>query len=72
MVSFTQDIKPLFPEYDRNQMRFAFDLWNYEEVKGAAAAILERLETGDMPCDKPWPKEQVALFRSWIDAGLQP
>jgi hypothetical protein len=25
-----------------------------------------------MPCDVPWPKEQVDLFRRWIEEGLKP
>jgi hypothetical protein len=25
-----------------------------------------------MPCDDPWPDEQVQRFRAWIDAGTPP
>ncbi len=54
--SFAKDIQPLFCRYDRDMMRFAFDLWAYQEVKQYAAMILERLELGDMPCDRAWPQ----------------
>lgn len=70
--SFAADIRPLFREDDREAMEFAFDLFEYEDVRDNAAAILERLEDGSMPCDGEWPEEQVARFRAWIDAGLAP
>jgi hypothetical protein len=53
-------------------MAFAFDLGSHDEVKANADGILARLEEGDMPCDDPWPAEQVDLFRSWIAAGSPP
>jgi hypothetical protein len=68
-MHFEQDIKPLFRESDRKAMRFAFDLWSYDGVAGNADAILSRLEAGTMPCDGPWPAENVAVFRQWVDAG---
>ena len=67
--SFAQDIKPLFREDDRDAMDYIFDLWDYNDVSTNADSILERLEDGSMPCDDPWPAEQIDLFRSWIDAG---
>jgi hypothetical protein len=70
--SFEGDIRPLFRDRDRQQMQFAFDLWSYDDVKGNAQAILERLEEGDMPCDGPWSDEQVALFRRWAEEGQAP
>ena len=71
-LGFEDDIKPLFREKDRERMSFAFDLFTYDDVKENAEAILERLEEGDMPCDGAWPDEQVATFRSWIQAGMAP
>jgi hypothetical protein len=68
-VHFEDDIKPLFRERDRDSMRFAFDLWSFDDVSSHADAILDRLEAGTMPCDGAWPAEQVAVFRGWIDAG---
>jgi hypothetical protein len=69
---FDRDIKPLFLAFDRDQMRFAFDLWNHNEVKDNASVILQRLEVGDMPCDRAWPDDRIALFRAWLDAGCPP
>jgi hypothetical protein len=71
MASYEQDIKPLFREFDREQMEFAFDLWRYEDVKEHASDILERLEDGDMPCDDPWPEERIEVFKSWMDEGME-
>jgi hypothetical protein len=68
-LGFEADIKPLFREKDRQRMEWAFDLWDYDEVKENADAILERLEAGDMPCDEPWPEVQIETFRSWMRAG---
>jgi hypothetical protein len=68
-MSFESDIKPLFREGDRRTMRFAFDLWSHDDVGQNADAILDRLERGDMPCDRAWPEQQVDLFRRWIESG---
>ena len=67
--SFAQDIRPLFRDDDRDAMDWAFDLHDYDSVRGNAGAILERLEDGSMPCDGEWPPEQIERFRAWIDAG---
>lgn len=66
---FERDIKPLFREEDREAMEYAFDLWNYADVRDQADTILERIEDGSMPCDGEWPTEQIELFRRWIAAG---
>ena len=50
-------------------MEFAFDLWDYQDVRTHADDILERLEDGTMPCDDEWPQDQIELFRNWIAAG---
>jgi hypothetical protein len=68
-ISLEEHIKPLFRELDRESMEFAFDLWSHDEVAGNSDAILERLRQGTMPCDEPWPDEQIRLFQSWVDAG---
>jgi hypothetical protein len=68
-VHFEDDIKPLFREHDRESMRFAFDLWSFDDVSSHADAILDRLEAGTMPCDGAWPADRVAVFREWVDAG---
>ena len=72
MPSFQTDIRPLFREYDRENMDYSFDLWEYDDVKDNADDILDRLEEGDMPCDAPWPEERIALFRQWVDEGMEP
>jgi hypothetical protein len=51
-------------------MRFAFDLWSYDDVATQAAAILDRLAAGTMRCDTPWPAERVAVLKHWIDSGM--
>lgn len=68
--SFARDIQPLFRESDRASMKFAFDLWDYQDVRTHAEIILERLGEGTMPCDREWPEEQVAQFRRWVEAGM--
>jgi len=69
-VSYDQHIRPLFREKDHQSMRFAFDLWSYEDVSANAAAIFEKVSTGVMPCDGAWPSDRVELFRRWMDTGM--
>ena len=68
--SFARDIQPLFRESDRESMEFAFDLWDYQDVRANAEDILERLSEGSMPCYGEWPEEHITLFRRWIEAGM--
>jgi hypothetical protein len=68
-LSFEQHIKPLFREGDRQAMKWAFDLWSYDDVAQNSDGILERLRNGTMPCDGAWPDEQIALFQGWVEAG---
>ena len=70
-VSFASDIRPLFrdsPDVDSMQ-GYGLDLSSYADVKARAAEIYEALANGSMPCDDPWPKERVALFKQWMDEG---
>ena len=67
--SYATDIRPLFRDQDVGAMSFAFNLGSYEDVRDNAAGIYERLANGEMPCDGAWPREQVELFRTWIQAG---
>jgi truncated hemoglobin YjbI/uncharacterized Fe-S cluster protein YjdI/CDGSH-type Zn-finger protein len=69
MVSFEQHIKPLFRDGDRRSMKFAFDLWDHDDVAKNGDAILERLQEGSMPCDGAWPAERIAVFERWVEAG---
>jgi CDGSH-type Zn-finger protein/truncated hemoglobin YjbI len=69
-VSFDQHIKQLFRERDRKSMKFAFDLWSYEDVRTNAQAIMEQVKAGTMPCDGAWPAEWVQAFKRWIQTGM--
>ena len=73
-LSFARDIRKLFrDEPDVQSMKdMGLDLSSYEDVKAQAKAIYSRLEDGSMPCDGPWPKEQIATFKRWMDEGMQP
>ena len=53
-------------------MSFAFDLSSYDEIRDHAEEVHLRLADGTMPCDGPWPEEDVARLREWIDAGMPP
>jgi hypothetical protein len=50
-------------------MTFAFDLWDIDDVRSNADAILGRLRQGTMPCDGRWSSGQVELFERWIATG---
>jgi hypothetical protein len=70
--SFAENIKPLFREFDRDEMDYYLDLWSYEDVKAEADLVFERLRDGTMPCDAPWKPEQIQLFQDWIAGGCAP
>ncbi len=69
-MSFARHVKPLFRDKDRQSMSFVFDLWSYADVTANAAAILERVRAGTMPCDGAWPAEKVAVFQRWTESGM--
>ncbi len=73
-LSFAKDIRPLFrDEPDVEAMKtFNLDLSSYDDVKTQAEAIYRTLEDGSMPCDDPWPKDQVARFKQWMEEGMAP
>jgi hypothetical protein len=50
-------------------MSFVFDLWSYADVSANAAAILDQVRNGTMPCDGSWAAEKVAVFQRWSDSG---
>ncbi len=68
-ISYEAHIKPMFRDRDRDSMRFAFDLWSYADVASHADAIAGRLRAGTMPCDGPWPPEQIDVFERWLATG---
>jgi hypothetical protein len=70
-LSFAADIRPLFrdsPDVDSMQ-GYGLDLSSYDEVKARAPDIYARLADGSMPCDEPWSKERLAIFKNWMDEG---
>jgi hypothetical protein len=67
--TWEHDIKPMFRESDREEMMYLFDLWSYKDVRDNADAIYDRVSDGTMPCDEPWPQEQIDLFGAWVEAG---
>lgn len=73
-LSFAKDIRPLFrdsPDVD-TMKDFGLDLSSFDSVKIHAEEIYARVLDGSMPCDEPWPKEQVGLFKQWMEEGMAP
>jgi hypothetical protein len=72
--SFETDIKPLFRSRDVRSMQQikGWRLDVYDDVKKNAAKIQERLKDKSMPCDGAWPDPDIALFESWVTAGMLP
>jgi CDGSH-type Zn-finger protein/truncated hemoglobin YjbI/ferredoxin len=68
-LSFERHVRQLFRERDRRSMRFAFDLWAYDDVRQHAPEIVERVRNGTMPCDGAWPEAWVETLGRWIAAG---
>jgi hypothetical protein len=72
-VSFADDIRPLFRDPDIEVMKdYGLDLSSYEAVRAQAISICARLADGTMPCDGPWPVEQIELFKQWMDDRMAP
>jgi hypothetical protein len=73
-ISFADDIRPLFrdsPDID-TMKEYGLDLSSYEDVRPQALSIYARLADGSMPCDGPWPVEQIELFKQWMDDRMAP
>jgi hypothetical protein len=71
-VSFEAGIKPMFRASDRAAMQKAFDMWSLTDVTAHGAQIAEKLQSGAMPGEGPWPAEYVALFIDWLNSGSRP
>jgi hypothetical protein len=73
-LSFATDIRPLFTARDIETMKEfgGFDLANLEDVRSHATKIYFRLSNKTMPCDRPWPDQQIERFRRWIEGGMPP
>jgi hypothetical protein len=69
MPSFARDIRVLFRDTDVDEMKFAFDLSRYEDVRTNAEGIYARLADGSMPCDGAWPDDWLMLVQRWIADG---
>src|SRR5205807_5319746 len=62
-----------FTEWGHMPLSFAvdiLDLSSYEQVKEKAPEIYATLEDGSMRCDEHWPKDNVGLFKRWMDEGM--
>jgi hypothetical protein len=71
-VSFADDIRPLFRDSDIEVMKeYGLDLSSYDAVRAQAISIYARLADGSMPCDVPWPVEQIELLKRWMDSPRQ-
>ncbi len=73
-VSFAKDIRPLFrdtPDVD-SMKDYGLDLSSFADVKAQAEEIHSRLLDESMPCDEPWPKDRIALFKQWMEEGMAP
>jgi CDGSH-type Zn-finger protein/truncated hemoglobin YjbI len=70
-LHYAQHIKPLFRPRDRESMKWAFDLWSYQDVVKHANSILQRLQKGSMPCDGAWSQEKVAVFQKWMESSMK-
>jgi hypothetical protein len=73
-LSFAKDIRPLFRDTpDLDSMKdYGLDLSSFADVKAHAEDIYSRVVDGSMPCDEPWPKDQIAKFKQWMDEGMSP
>ena len=69
IVSFETHVKPMFRVSDRAGMKWAFDLWSYDDVSEHAEKILARVGAGTMPPDHAWPGDWVDLFSRWVEGG---
>lgn len=69
-VSFELDIQDLFSQRDQEAMLLQFDLWDADDVRDNATAILEQVASGRMPCYEKWGEDRVALFRRWVESGM--
>ncbi len=73
-LSFAQAIRPLFRDYDIEEMKQngSFDLSKYADVRAHSADIYARLAEMTMPCDLAWSPENIAKFKQWMDEGMAP
>jgi hypothetical protein len=74
-VSFSNDIMPLFKQF-QGQMMWRFDLTNYDQVKANADSIYGRISSPDGPMPPPpfdpLTAEQIQTFKDWMNDGYPP
>jgi hypothetical protein len=71
-LSFSTDIRPLFRDGDVTCMKsFGVHLDDpaWMCVAANAQEVFTAVSGGTMPPDDPWPADQVARLKQWIDAG---
>jgi hypothetical protein len=73
--TYAQDIRPLFRDHDIACMtpkgvKLADPNWMV--VVANAQRVFDVLQAGVMPPDGKWSDAKLALFKSWMDGGLQP
>lgn len=68
--TFTNDIKPFFSQYV-GQMRWRFDLTDYDQVKANAEMIYGRIKGKNMPPPpfEPFPDSLITNFHTWMKNG---
>eukprot|EP00401_Gymnodinium_catenatum_P083219 CAMPEP_0117551868 /NCGR_PEP_ID=MMETSP0784-20121206/49411_1 /TAXON_ID=39447 /ORGANISM="" /LENGTH=527 /DNA_ID=CAMNT_0005348917 /DNA_START=110 /DNA_END=1693 /DNA_ORIENTATION=+ len=70
---FIKNYRDIMKNLSDGDEAFAFDLWNYDEVRKRAAKVYDVLNSGFMP-KEPYPKftpTEVSLVRTWITQGYQ-
>jgi hypothetical protein len=72
LIRYELHIRPMMRLIDRENMAWAFDLWDYDQVRAHADAILQRIQADmpPVPYGGPWPAEWVAVFQRWKDEGF--
>lgn len=63
-------ILALFRPRDVRAMARFFDLGSADAVRAHAESIWERVEAGNMPCDRMWQEHELDLFRRWMVGGM--
>jgi hypothetical protein len=77
-VNWIDDIAPMFTQYDVIQMKWHFDLSDYNTVKTYAQAILMAVSAShpntvaQMPkYEDPWTQEMMNTFQEWVQEGFR-
>lgn len=64
--TYTNDIKPIL---DSKCVSCHGEFADYAGASGSAAAIKERVTSGDMPQGGSLTAEEISLISQWVDAG---